>query len=104
MRKNATSVEDAAWTTLRTFRKLGYPVRRQHPIGKFTVDFAITKAKLIIEFDGGIHNHPEVSARDEKRDAKIASEGWRILRLSNDDASHPDHLFRIVADALELDV
>ena len=101
-RKSATTAEEAAWQTLRHFRKLGFPVRRQHPIGNYIADFAITSARLVIEIDGGIHNHPDVVGRDAERDRVLAAEGWRVLRIPNDVAFHPEHLHSRVAEALRL--
>ena len=101
-RKSATSAEDAAWQTMRHFRKLGFPVRRQHPISTFVVDFAITKARLVIEIDCGIHNHPDVAERDASRENKLKAAGWRVLRIPNEEAFHPEHLHLRVASALGL--
>ena len=70
-----------AWETLRAFREQSFPVRRQHPIGRFVVDFAIIKAKLVIEIDGGIHTLPEVAENDAVREKEISEQGWRILRV-----------------------
>lgn len=101
-RKSATSAEDAAWQTLRQFRKRGFPVRRQHPIGRYIVDFAINSARLVIEIDGGIHRHPDVIQKDAEREATLIAEGWSILRIPNDEAFHPEHLHNRVAKALQL--
>jgi len=35
-------------------------VRRQHPIGRFFVDFACVPLRLVIEIDGGVHERDEV--------------------------------------------
>ena len=76
-------------------------MRRQHPIGDFIVDFAITTVRLAIEIDGGIHNLPTVNARDERREADLKERGWRILRIPNDETFHPEHLYRLVSSALQ---
>lgn len=67
-----------AWEVLREFRKHGFPVRRQHEVGRFVVDFAVVKAKLAIEIDGGIHKLPAVAERDAVREKEIVESGWRI--------------------------
>jgi very-short-patch-repair endonuclease len=41
----------------------GYKFRRQHPIGRFVVDFACTKHRLVIEADGGEHDESLSDAR-----------------------------------------
>ncbi|WP_022693665.1 endonuclease domain-containing protein [Ponticaulis koreensis] len=101
LRKASTSAEDAAWQKLRHFRKIGYPVRRQHPIGDFIVDFAITSVRLAIELDGGIRSLPADKAKDETREADLKERGWRILRIPNDQAFHPEHLHQLVTSALQ---
>ena len=71
LRQSANAPEDVAWQALRELRKYGYAVRRQHPIGPYIVDFAIQKAMLAIEIDGGIHNLDAVRLRDELRQADL---------------------------------
>jgi lysyl-tRNA synthetase class 2 len=39
--------------------------RRQHPIGRFIVDFCCVEKKLIVELDGG--QHVEQEERDQLR-------------------------------------
>jgi very-short-patch-repair endonuclease len=43
------------------------------------------KHRLVIEVDGGQHNFDQHQSRDARRDAKLASEGFRILRFWNSD-------------------
>lgn len=102
LRKSANAPEDIAWQTLRTLRDHSFPVRRQHPINDLIVDFAITRARLVIEIDGGIHNLPDVRERDEERDKLLESLGWSVLRIPAEDALHPDHLMRLVQEKLDL--
>ncbi|MGE6698814.1 endonuclease domain-containing protein [Hyphomonas sp. NPDC076900] len=102
LRKSSNAPEDFAWQTLRTLRDHGFPVRRQHPINGVIADFAITRARLVIEIDGGVHARPEVQERDEERDKMLESLGWTILRIPAGDALHPDHLMRLVQEKLGL--
>ena len=102
LRQSANGPEDAAWRALRQLRAHGFPVRRQHPIGGMIVDFAITKARLVIEIDGGIHKLPDVQARDAERDARLTALGWDILRIPASDALDADHLVRFVQEKLGL--
>jgi len=85
---------------LRQLRKRNFTARRQYPIGPFVVDFAIRKAKLVIEIDGGIHRLEEVAKRDAKREEYLLSEGRRVLRLSSGEAFHEDYVLRTVMAAL----
>ncbi|WP_291053889.1 endonuclease domain-containing protein [Hyphomonas sp.] len=102
LRKLANAPEDIAWQTLRTLRDHGFPVRRQHPINGMIVDFAITRASLVIEIDGGIHKLPEARHRDEKRNQMLESLGWTILRIPSEAALYPDHLMHLVQEKLGL--
>lgn len=102
LRKIANTPEQIAWEALRQLRKQGFPVRRQHPIGKFIADFAIVKEKLVIEIDGGIHALPEVAERDMKREQMLVSNGWRVLRIPAETAMSKDHLFALVQKELNL--
>lgn len=102
LRKSANTPEDIAWQTLRTLRDHGFPVRRQHPINGMIVDFAITRARLVIEIDGGIHKLAEVQHRDERRDQMLGSLGWTVLRIPAEAALHPDHLMHLVQEKLGL--
>ena len=102
LRQTANAPEDIAWQALRELRKYGYAVRRQHPIGPYVVDFAIQKAMLAIEIDGGIHNLDTVQLRDELRQADLELRGWQVLRLSAEQAMDADTIMRIVTETLGL--
>ena len=102
LRQSSNAPEDRAWQSLRQLRAHGFPVRRQHPIGGMIVDFAITKARLVIEIDGGIHKLADVLARDAERDARLTSLGWEILRIPASEAFNADHLVRRVQEKLGL--
>lgn len=102
LRQESNLPEQQAWKVLRTLRQHGFPVRRQHPIGPFVADFAITRARMIIEIDGGVHRLDEVADRDKRRDVYFEREGWRVLRFSATEALNEDYLFGRVTEALGL--
>jgi len=60
-----------------------YRFRRQHPIGRFVVDFACPQRKLAIEIDGSQHATNE--ARDRSRTTELARRGYRVIRFWNND-------------------
>lgn len=62
-----------------------FKFRRQVPIGRYIVDFACLDARLVVELDGGQHAE---SRRDEVRDAWLASQNYRILRIWNNQLTH----------------
>lgn len=100
LRQDANAPEDVAWQTLRTLRSYRFAVRRQHPIGPYVVDFAIQKARLVIEIDGGVHQLESVSLHDAERQAYIKSLGWRFIRIDASSAMDADHVMRIVTETL----
>ena len=102
LRQSSNAPEDAAWQALRQLRAHGFPVRRQHPIDGMIVDFAITRARLVIEIDGGINKLAEVQARDAARDARLGALGWDILRIPAQEVFDADHLIRRVQEKLGL--
>jgi very-short-patch-repair endonuclease len=103
LRKDANAPEKIAWNTLRQLRRQDYPVRRQHPIGPYIVDFAIVKARLVIEIDGGIHDLDVVKERDEQRQKEIEDMGWDVLRADAETALSPGHLLQLVSDKLDIE-
>jgi very-short-patch-repair endonuclease len=77
-----TEVEKRLWGVLRD-PDLPIRFRRQHPVGRYIVDFACPTAKLGIELDGGQH---AISQKDdEMRTKEIARYGYRLIRFWNSD-------------------
>ena len=93
LRTVPTWTEAKLWERL---RKLDIRIRRQAPIGPYVADFACLRARLVIEVDGGIHNLTDVALRDLKRDAWLAGEGYRVLRV--DSRRIPHDLDAVVAE------
>jgi very-short-patch-repair endonuclease len=65
----------------RLLRKCSPPIRRQHPIGGFVVDFYCPAAKLVIEVDGFAHDTGDRPHRDDIRAAWLEAQGLRLLRI-----------------------
>jgi very-short-patch-repair endonuclease len=87
LRKNSTIAETRLWNELRKLRHQGYHFRRQTPIGRFIVDFACLKQRLVVEVDG-IQHATAVGARaDAARDANLTWRGYKVLRFTNSDVS-----------------
>ena len=81
-RSGQTEAEKLLWSGLRAHRFAGYKFRRQHAIGRFIVDFYCSKASLVIEVDGPIHEYSK--REDAKRQVFLENLGLRVLRFSND--------------------
>jgi very-short-patch-repair endonuclease len=83
MRRTPTFAEKRLWKELRE-TKLHF--RRQAPLGPYIVDFVRHEHRLVIELDGGVHNLPEVAARDEIRELWLTARGYRVMRFANEHA------------------
>lgn len=84
LRAGSTSAEDRLWDELRGGKLGGWKWRRQEPRGRFVVDFYCPSAKLVLEVDGGVHDHFGNPERDAARDRELEALGYRVLRLGND--------------------
>ena len=102
LRQTANTPEQHAWQTLRKLRTYGFPVKRQYPIGAYVADFAIYRAKLIIEIDGSIHTREDITLSDPVRQREIEAMGWRMVRFSAEEAMDADLLWGRVAEILGL--
>lgn len=84
-RANMPKAEAIMWTLLRDRRLISRKFRRQHTIGIYAVDYACPAVKLVIEFDGPLHEEPEQVAFDERRTEYLKLNGWRVIRFKNDE-------------------
>lgn len=57
--------------------------RHQVPFGAYTADILCFSERLVIEVDGDTHAY--IPDRDAARDRFMAAEGYRVLRVSNND-------------------
>lgn len=83
-RKHATMAERFLWEQLRG-GALGEKFLRQHIIGDYIVDFVSHDSGLVIEVDGGYHAERNQQERDEDRTAYLESEGFHVIRFSNEE-------------------
>ncbi len=86
LRQSAGLAEQRVWARLRGGAVEGVKVRRQHDIGRFTVDFACVALRLVIEIDGGVRDRDDVRVRDHWRQTEIEALGWTVVRFSNETA------------------
>ncbi|MBU6457967.1 MAG: endonuclease domain-containing protein [Bradyrhizobium sp.] len=84
LRQAMTPAETLLWRYLKAGRVDGHGFRRQTPIRNYIVDFVCHSAKLIIELDGASHDFEERRKADEKRDAFFVSQGFEVLRFTNE--------------------
>jgi very-short-patch-repair endonuclease len=82
LRKNMSDAERKLWRGLRHKRLDGARFRRQHPIGRFIVDFVCQERRLVVEVDGGQHTEDAQVAYDARRDRWLKAEGYRVMRVA----------------------
>jgi very-short-patch-repair endonuclease len=83
MRYKPTEAENILWQRLRRHDLRGYKFRRQHSIERFIVDFYCSRARLVIEVDGPVHQYQ--AKEDKIRQEYLGSLGLKVLRFSNED-------------------
>jgi very-short-patch-repair endonuclease len=95
LRREMTPAECILWKELRARRFRGLKLRRQAPLGEYIVDFLSMPLRLIIEVDGGIHDHQK--EEDKAREEYLCSHGFTILRIRNENiyADLPEVLMQI---------
>jgi very-short-patch-repair endonuclease len=85
MRRNPTDAEQKLWGALRN-RALGnFKFVRQQPIGPYIVDFVCRNKRLVVEVDGVTHGDAHEVAHDEKRTRFLLAQGYRVVRVDNDE-------------------
>jgi very-short-patch-repair endonuclease len=85
LRQTLTPAEHRFWFLVRNRKFLNLRFRRQHPIGKYIVDFYCHELSLIIELDGAIHDRRKMQNYDALRDRVLEDTGLTILRFRNED-------------------
>jgi very-short-patch-repair endonuclease len=101
LRHDSTDAERLIWNALRAHRMNGASFRRQTLIGPYVADFVCHVAGLVIEIDGGQHFESEQMKRDARRDAFLASKGFRVLRFNNHDVmTNREGVLETIASAL----
>ncbi len=83
MRSTPTDAEAFVWGALRDRRMAGFKFRRQHPVGRYILDFYSHDLALAIELDGG--QHQDAVPYDQTRTDALAENGIRVVRFWNND-------------------
>ncbi len=82
LRRRMTDAEQKLWRVLRRRQVNGWHFRRQAPVGPYIADFLCFDPRLIIEVDGGQHDH---SSKDKQRTTFLNRRGFYVLRFWNHD-------------------
>jgi len=84
LRKEQTEAENKLWQRIRDSKFIGHKFRRQYAIGRYIADFYSSKAKLVIEIDGKIHDDICRKEYDEIREKELKARELDILRFTNE--------------------
>jgi very-short-patch-repair endonuclease len=96
LRREQTDAEQRLWIHLRANRMMGAKFRRQHPIGKYIVDFCCIERGLVVEADGG--QHADQVEADQRRTAFLMERGFHVLRFwDNEVILHLDVVLEKIA-------
>ena len=81
------------WEKLRAHRLDGLKFRRQHPMGRFIVDFYCAECRLVVELDGAVHESR--TAEDSDRTRIIEAHDCRVIRFTNEQVlTAPDEVLQ----------
>jgi len=93
LRRNLTLPEVILWRLLRGKALDGLRFRRQHPLGPYVLDFYCPSARLCVEVDGrAAHDSPDQAEHDLRRDAWLAEQQIKVLRIPAADILDPARL------------
>jgi very-short-patch-repair endonuclease len=69
---------------------------------EYQLDAAIPALRIGLEADGEIyHSNPEKIAKDRKRDMLLATQGWTILRFTeNELREHPEEVLKVIMQTI----
>jgi very-short-patch-repair endonuclease len=81
LRRDLSLPEAMLWRRIRGRQLEGLYFRRQHPIGRYVLDFYCDAARLAMEIDGSHHGEGDQPERDRQRDEWCAAEGIETLRI-----------------------
>ncbi len=80
LRAEMTLPEVLLWKQLRN-QPMGVKFRRQHPVGRYVLDFYCPSAKLGFEVDGMSHDMGDRSEQDIARDDWLLTQGISVIRI-----------------------
>jgi very-short-patch-repair endonuclease len=100
LRQHQTYTERKLWQQLRRKQLGDRRFRRQYRLGRYIVDFVCLSTRLIIEIDGP--SHDVKVGQDETRTTWLESQGFRLLRFTNEQVLREfDSVVQTIAAELE---
>ncbi len=101
LRRRSTEAERLLWRHLRNRSLDDIKFRRQHPLGRYIVDFVSLEKRLIVELDGGQHAQLSIARDDRKRQQQLEEMGFRVLRFwDNDVLTNIEGVVEVIRNAL----
>jgi very-short-patch-repair endonuclease len=85
LRRKLTPAEAALWLLLKSKTLDARKFRRQHGVGKYTLDFYCPSERLAIELDGEQHFTDRGMEYDHRRTEFLNTFNIRVLRFENDE-------------------
>lgn len=74
----------------------------EHRVGRFSIDLALPHRRVAVELDGVYwHSLPEMVERDVRKDAALAAEGWRVVRIGIASNMSPRDLAGLIDEAVK---
>jgi very-short-patch-repair endonuclease len=101
LRREMTLPEIVLWRALRGKALDGLRFRNQDPLSRCVLDFYLPSARLAVEVDGFAHACGDNPERDERRDAWLASQRIKVLRIPASailDEDSFDGVLRLIAE------
>jgi 5-methyltetrahydrofolate--homocysteine methyltransferase/ATP-dependent helicase HrpA len=83
LRKSMTETETILWSKLKNKQLEGLKFRRQHPYGRFVLDFYCHSLKLCVKIDGEVHQEKMNVEYDVVRTKMLKDNGIEELRFTN---------------------
>lgn len=85
-RKEMTQGEVVLWDVVLRRRQLfGKRFLRQRPVDHYIADFMCPELKLVIEVDGLSHDNEYQYRKDQERDKRLSSLGFKTIRIPDSD-------------------
>ena len=85
LRGRQTDAETLLWLFLRNRNLGGFKFRRQHPAGRYILDFYCEDAGLAVQLDGGEHNQDAAVLNDGHRSEVLREAGIEVIRFWNNE-------------------
>lgn len=87
LRREMTETETILWQKLKGKQLDDLKFRRQHPFGRFVLDFYCHSIKLCVEIDGGVHTERMNVEYDAVRTEMLNDNGIAEIRFTNEDVT-----------------